>query len=275
MKNHPFDDATPAGQQAHAARPDRTQDWPFRRRRALALGGLLAAGSLLTGWARADGGTAAGSMDHGGMDHGGMDHSAMDHSAMDHSGHGSPSGQPAAAHQHAAPPPGIKRSEAVYRLPEVRMVRQDGARVMFPREIDDGRPVILDFIYTSCTEICPVTSQVFSELQQRLGAEREKVHMVSVSIDPEYDTPARLTAYAKKFSAGSQWQHYTGSLESSLALQRAFDVYRGDKMNHFPVTFLRAAPGAPWVRLEGFATPDLLAREYRDLPHGARDLARG
>jgi protein SCO1/2 len=48
-------------------------------------------------------------------------------------------------------------------------------------------------------------------------------------------------------------------------MQRAFDVYRGDKMEHQPVTFLRALPGKPWVRYEGFPSPDLLAREYRDL----------
>ncbi|MEX3930193.1 hypothetical protein AB4Y36_40565, partial [Paraburkholderia sp. BR10936] len=39
-----------------------------------------------------------------------------------------------------------------------------------------------------------------------------------------------------------------------MAAQRAFNVYRGDKMNHTPVAFLRAAPGKPWLRIDGFAT---------------------
>ena len=48
-------------------------------------------------------------------------------------------------------------------------------------------------------------------------------------------------------------------------MQRAFDVYRGDKMSHTAVTLMRAAPGKPWLRIEGFVTPDDLLRDYRSL----------
>jgi protein SCO1 len=172
-------------------------------------------------------------------------------------------------HDHAAVPKGIRRSEAFYRLPAVTLVRQDGARVAFPQELDDGHLVILDFIYTACTTVCPVTSMVFSQLQPMLGKDLASTKMVSISIDPEFDTPERLTEYAKKFEAKAQWQHYTGTREAILAVQKAFDAYRGEKMNHFPVTFLRGAPARPWVRLEGFATPETLAREYRELTRNA------
>jgi protein SCO1/2 len=88
---------------------------------------------------------------------------------------------------------------------------------------------------------------------------------MSISIDPEEDTPSRLAEYARKFHAGPEWQHYTGTLAASLAAQRAFDVYRGEKMNHTPVTLMRAAPGKPWLRIEGFVTPDELVHDYRNL----------
>jgi protein SCO1/2 len=101
-------------------------------------------------------------------------------------------------------------------------------------------------------------------LQSELGSERDKVHLVSVSIDPEHDTPARLTAYAKQYQAGPGWQHYTGTVAASIATQRAFDVYRGDKMNHSPVTLFRPAPGKPWVRIEGFVTASELLSTYHD-----------
>jgi protein SCO1/2 len=165
-------------------------------------------------------------------------------------------------HHHATERQDIKRSEGFYLIPAATLVRQDGAEVAFPRELDDGRPVILDFIYTSCTTVCPVSSMVFAQLQGLVGAEAK---MVSISIDPEFDTPQRLREYALKFGASPQWQHYTGSRQAVLAVQKAFNVYRGDKMNHFAVTFLRGAPAQPWVRLEGFATPEDLAREYRRL----------
>jgi protein SCO1 len=102
-------------------------------------------------------------------------------------------------------------------------------------------------------------------VQAELGAEREGVRMVSISIDPEQDTPAVLKAYARRFEAGSQWLMLTGSSADSVAVQRAFDAYRGDKMSHQPATFLRAAPGQPWVRLDGFASASEIVRELRSL----------
>ena len=171
---------------------------------------------------------------------------------------------PHAHHHHMmqAPPP-TTRSTVNYKVPDIALVRSDGARVQFSHELDDGRPVLLNFIYTTCTTICPVMTQTFAEVQKRLGRDAAKVKMVSVSIDPEEDTPARLTEYAKRYQAGAQWTFYTGSAEASLTVQRAFDAYRGDKMNHAPVTFFRSAPGQPWIRLDGFATPDAVLGEVR------------
>lgn len=85
--------------------------------------------------------------------------------------------------------------------------------------------------------------------------------MLSISIDPEFDTPARLRDYAARFGAGPEWQHYTGTLVASQKSQRAFDVYRGNKMEHVAVTLLRSKPGMPWVRIDGFATADQLLAE--------------
>ncbi len=170
---------------------------------------------------------------------------------------------PHAQHRHLTQ--GVSRSIASYVLPQVQLVRDDSTSVNLIDELNDGRPVVLNFIYTTCTGICPVASQVFAQFQTKLGDARDKVHMVSISIDPEQDTPARLLEYVKKYHPGPQWQHYTGSAAASLATQRAFDVYRGDKMSHNPVTLLRASPGKPWLRLDGFATADDLLVEYQGL----------
>jgi protein SCO1/2 len=158
----------------------------------------------------------------------------------------------------------VTRSVVSYSVPQLAMVRQDGTNVTLDGELNDGRPVVLNFIYTTCTTICPLTSQTFRLLQEQLGPQRDKVHLVSISIDPEQDTPPRLTDYAARFHAGGAWQFYTGTLAASVQAQRAFGVYRGDKMNHTPVTLLRAAPGKPWVRLDGFASAeDLLAEVHQ------------
>jgi protein SCO1/2 len=169
------------------------------------------------------------------------------------------------AHHRAAMPQQVRRSEVNYALPDVRVVRQDGKSMALADAIGDDRPVVVNFIYTTCTTICPLSSQVFAQFQAKLGAAKNKVHLVSFSIDPEQDTPARLVEYAQKFHAGPNWDHYTGTVDASVAVQRALDAYRGDKMNHGPLTLLRAAHSKTWVRLDGFASADDILAAYQDL----------
>lgn len=154
-----------------------------------------------------------------------------------------------------------QRSLAAYKVPALSLIRDDGKVVSLDTEIDDGRPVVLTFIYTSCTTVCPLVSHVLADLQNKLGPARDQVHIMSLSIDPEYDTPARLHAYAERYGAGPEWRHYTGSVAASEAAQRAFALYRGDKMNHAPATLVRPMPGAQWVRIEGFASADEILAE--------------
>lgn len=167
----------------------------------------------------------------------------------------------------AAPPPASRAftSIAQYPIPDVRLVRDDGKVVSLPEEMNDGRPVVLNFIFTTCSTICPLMSQTLAQFDHELGAGRERVHLMSISIDPEQDTPERLHEYARKFHAGPEWQHYTGTVQASLAAQRAFNVWRGDKMGHSSVTLVRAAPGKPWLRIEGFVTPGALLQQYHHL----------
>lgn len=148
-------------------------------------------------------------------------------------------------------------------VPQLQLVRADGKPVLLAAEVDDGRPVVVNFIFTTCGSICPLMSQVFGQFQQQLGADSIRVHLISISTDPEEDSPSKLRAYAHQFGARPGWDHYTGTLEASQAAQRAFGVYRGDKMSHTPVTLMRAAPGEPWTRIDGFLTPDELLQDYR------------
>jgi protein SCO1 len=174
-------------------------------------------------------------------------------------------GLPYALADEPARAPSVHYQTVDYAVPPVTLIRDDGKTVSLLQEMNDGRPVLLNFIFTSCGSTCPLMSQVFAQFQRKLGADARQVHLMSISIDPEEDTPARLAEYARKFGAGPEWQHYTGTLDASLAAQKAFDMYRGDKMSHAPVTLMRAAPGQPWRRIDGLATPDDLLREYRHL----------
>jgi len=159
---------------------------------------------------------------------------------------------------------GAKRSTAEYTIPQVQLVREDGKRVMLQDEFKDGRPVVLTFIFTTCTTICPLISHTLVKLQAGLGPDKDRVHIVSISIDPEEDTPARLAAYARELHAGPEWHHYTGTMQAIIATARAFNVYRGDKMAHTPVILMRPEPDKPWVRFDGFATAGQLLSELQN-----------
>lgn len=161
-----------------------------------------------------------------------------------------------------------ERSLQVYAVPDVTLVNAN-ARPIRMRELlmADG-PVMLDFISTTCTTNCPALSRELSMVPEKLGAAAARLRMMSVSIDPETDTPAQLKAYAKELGAGPNWQFLTGSKEDIETVQRAFDInhdHRLDKLNAEPLTFLRPAPGQPWVRINGFASAEELAREYRNV----------
>jgi protein SCO1 len=154
----------------------------------------------------------------------------------------------AAALPAAPPPPRYARSIARYTPPAVTLVDSRGTRVPLASALDHSGPVLLQFIFTTCPSVCPALSTTLSAAQEELG---EDVRMVSISIDPEHDTPARLRDYARRFKAGPQWWLLTGSREDVAAVQKAFGAYRANKMWHEPLTFLRPAPGRPWVRLAG------------------------
>jgi cytochrome oxidase Cu insertion factor (SCO1/SenC/PrrC family) len=163
------------------------------------------------------------------------------------------------------------RSEHSYQIPDVDLITMNGDRISLISLLHaDEKPLLLNFIFTSCPGICPVMSATFSRFQQELGVEAmRQVRMLSISIDPEYDTPEVLREYAGTYRAGPQWQFLTGSLKDVIAVQKAFNSYFGSKMSHDPLTFLRAAPDTPWIRLQGLTRVSDLIGEYQMLAASA------
>lgn len=167
---------------------------------------------------------------------------------------------------HAAPAStDYARSLADYSPPDVRLLDMRGAEVRLADEMGHDGPLMLQFIFTTCPGVCPALSAMFRGAQERLGAEAGEVRLLSISIDPEHDTPPRLSDYAARFRAGPGWRFLTGELDEIVAVQKAFDAYRGNKMRHEPTTYLRASPGESWLRLDGFLTADELVAELRRL----------
>jgi protein SCO1 len=162
--------------------------------------------------------------------------------------------------------PGYARSIQDYRIPDLKLLRDDGVAVAMPGLFATDRPVVVSFIFTSCSAICPVLTATLAQTRQRLGPDAERLRIISVSIDPEHDTPARLREYARQFQAGGDWRFYTGERAAIVALQKAFNAYRGDKNNHAALALIRPAGQSRWVRVEGFANAADLATEIKRPP---------
>jgi len=144
-----------------------------------------------------------------------------------------------------------ERTVEQYKIPDVVLVNQDGERVRLKRLLESGKPVVVDFIYGTCTTICPVLSASFSYLQKKLGPDVENVSLVSISIDPENDTPQVMKDYLKRYRAKPGWDFLTGSRADIDQVMIAFDSYMPDKMSHLPLNFIRSKADGSWVRLYG------------------------
>jgi protein SCO1/2 len=158
-----------------------------------------------------------------------------------------------------------RRSDASYVIPDVRIVDESGRAANLSSVLEGNAPILLNFIFTTCTAVCPILTATFSQVQEGLGSERNSVRMISLSIDPEQDTPEVLRSYAKKHHAGPQWHFFTGTLADMISIEKSFDIYRGNKMNHEPVSFMRVGADSKWMRIDGFASADDLVREFRQL----------
>lgn len=155
-------------------------------------------------------------------------------------------------HQHAA-----KSTEpaAASRLtiPDVTMRDQLGNEVRFLDLLKD-KTVAVNFVFTTCTTICPPMGANFGQLRRLLGQRAGKdVLLISISVDPLTDTPQRLKTWSEKFNAGAGWTLLTGAKPDVDALLKAFGVFTADKWDHSPTALIGKA--GQWRRTNGLAAP--------------------
>ena len=156
-----------------------------------------------------------------------------------------------------------KRTVEKYKVPDVTLVNQDGKRINLKTFLDGDKPVILDFIYGTCTTICPVLSIGFSHFQKKMGPDADKVRLVSISIDPDNDTPQVMKEYLQRYNARDGWDFLTGNREDIIMVMRAFDAYVTNKMNHYPLTILHGPGEKNWIRINELLSTSDLMKEYK------------
>lgn len=155
--------------------------------------------------------------------------------------------------------PRFTRTDVKVEVPDVTLIDQDGNKVGFRDLLISDTPVFVDFIFATCTTICPVLSAGYASIQRKLD-DPDRVRLVSITIDPENDGPEELTTYLERYGARPGWEFLTGTREDINDVMRAFDAWIPDKMSHRPLIFIRSPADGSWVRLFGFAgSKDLMA----------------
>jgi len=133
----------------------------------------------------------------------------------------------AAGAQAAAESPGQKY------FGDIKLLNQDGQETRLYSDLMQGRTVIINVMFTTCTGACPVMSATIEKIQTHLGDRVGKdVRLVSISVDPVHDTPARLKEYAGRFHAGPGWTFLTGSKEDVQAALRKLGQWVDDPSDH-------------------------------------------
>jgi protein SCO1/2 len=170
----------------------------------------------------------------------------------------------------AVPPAGARAEErsaaAAVTLADATLVDQDGAPARFRADVIGDQVVVVDFVYTTCTTVCPVLSSVFARVQHRLGDRLGRgVRLVSVSLDPERDTPARLQAYAARFGAGPHWKWLTGSQQDVEQVLKGLGAYTPNFSAHVPMVLVGDGRSGRWTRFNGFPAEDRIVAKVDEL----------
>jgi protein SCO1/2 len=147
----------------------------------------------------------------------------------------------------AAAPAGIS-------IPDVQVVDQDGRKLHFYSDLVKGRVVAINFIFTTCTTICPSLGATFSMVQRMMGDRLGKqVRLISISVDPLTDTPERLRRWGEKFNAQPGWSLITGDKAEIDKLLLALGGFAAKKEDHSPTLLIGNEAAGVWTRAYGLA----------------------
>lgn len=154
--------------------------------------------------------------------------------------------------------PAAVTSERSMSIPDVELLDQDGRKVRFYSDLVKGKTVAINFIFTTCTTICPPMGATFARVQNEL--KNRDVQFISISVDPVTDTPERLKAWRAKFKAGPAWTLVTGDKQKIDELLQALSASTARREDHSPTTIIGNDASRQWTRAFGLAQPSQLVQ---------------
>lgn len=149
---------------------------------------------------------------------------------------------------------------------DVELTNQRGQKVRFYSDLLAGKTVVINTFYSTCTSICPVMAGTFKKIQADLGDRLGRdVILISVSVDPETDTPARLRDYAKSMGAKPGWIFVTGKRENVDAALGRLGMRAASKEDHTAVMIIGNEPKGLWKKAFGLARSEDIVKMVEEV----------
>lgn len=193
-------------------------------------------------------------------------HGAQDHGAHDHAGHHAAAAVGGTAAEKA--PAGRRRGGrwgADY-FPNVPLVTHEGETVRFFDDLIKNKIVTINLVYTSCPNMCPLSTARLARVQELLGDRVGRdIFMYSISVDPETDTPEKLKAYAEKFHVGPGWLFLTGKEDDIMLLRKKLgflnEAVRPALNDHNGAVLIGNQRTGQWMKRMITSSPYILAAQ--------------
>lgn len=158
-------------------------------------------------------------------------------------------------------------------LPNVLVQTQKGTSMRFYDDLIKGKVVLINFMFTSCTSQCPLTTANLVKVEEALGERLGRdVVMISVSVDPSVDTPAVLEKYSRRYNTKPGWYFVTGSRQDIDLIRRRLGGLdnSGDKTQHTGILVYGKESTGQWAATPAMAQPKTIVRSVLRLAN-ARD----
>lgn len=157
---------------------------------------------------------------------------------------------------HAAPKTDLHAAGLKY-FTDVELVDQNGEKVRFYSDLLAGKVVIINSFFATCNGSCPVMSGTFRKIQAALGDRLGRdVHLISISVDPETDTPAKLRKFAGQAKAQPGWHFVTGDKKNVNQALYKLGLLTETKESHTAIVLIGNEPKGVWKKAFGLAAPD-------------------
>lgn len=145
-------------------------------------------------------------------------------------------------------------------VPDIEVVNQDGRHVRFNSQVVEGRIAIVTGFFTSCSSMCPITQEKLSQVAKLLGSRLGKdVVIISVSVDPQNDTPARMKDWGEKFHIGPGWTLLSGKRAEVDRLLKSLGLSVPLPQRHQSALMV-GSTASGWVRISSWTSAEKLAR---------------